>query len=92
MLYQILDKTYSVQNVQVWTKQLSDEIIQDLAESNQSSRYKHIVQVVIIENLGQGYKMISRARWDSECDRQVSDSFTNDSLICIATVFGCYLY
>jgi tctex1 domain-containing protein 2 len=87
----VLDKTYSTENVKVWTKSISDDINKELCEQK-NTRYKHVVQVVILEKQGQGFKMISRARWDSECDRQITESFSNDTIVCIVTVFGCYLY
>lgn len=90
-IYPIVDKTYSTENVKVWTKLISDGINKDLCDAK-NTRYKHVVQVVIVEKQGQGFKITSRARWDSECDRQVTESFTNDTMICVATVFGCYLY
>lgn len=84
-----LDKTYSTDKVKVWTKSIADDINRAIKES---SRYKNVVQVVITQKLGQGFKFNARCRCDSECDRQITDSFTNDSMTCIVTVFSVYLY
>lgn len=84
------DQTYSSENAKKWTKDISNGITTKLKE--EIKKYKIVVQVVITQKQGQGFKFIARARWDSEADRQVSDSFTNDTIICIVTVFGIYLY
>lgn len=51
-----------------------------------------MVQVVIGQQLGAGFKMIGRCRWDSECDNQTSCTFSNSTLFCVVTVFGVYFY
>jgi tctex1 domain-containing protein 2 len=56
------------------------------------TRYKHVVQVIIGQQLGAGCKYIARCRWDAECDNQAQSTFTTPSLFCIVTVFGIYLY
>jgi hypothetical protein len=37
-------------------------------------------------------KFTARARWDIDTDRQITESFVNDSIVAIVTVFGVYLY
>lgn len=74
-----------------WTKTLADEIslkVKDL----EMKRYKHVVQVVLGQQLGAGCKYIARCRWDAECDNQMSGEFKNATIFCIVTVFGLYLY
>ncbi|KXJ77541.1 hypothetical protein RP20_CCG007332 [Aedes albopictus] len=74
-----------------WTKTLADEIslkVKDL----EMKRYKHVVQVVLGQQLGAGCKYIARCRWDAECDNQTSGEFKNATIFCIVTVFGLYLY
>lgn len=88
-LFVVLDKTYSTDNAKTWTKTIADDVNRVLKDD---SKYKHVVQVVISQKLGQGFKFTARCRWDSECDRQITDSFTNDTMICIVTVFTVYLY
>lgn len=55
-------------------------------------RYKHVVQVMIGNQLGAGCKFIARCRWDADCDNQASQVFTNATIFCIVTVFGTYHY
>lgn len=74
----------------MWTKSIADDLNRNLNQLTQ--RYKHVVNVVITQKLGQGIKFIARARWDGDTDRQITDSFVNDTIICIVTVFGVYLY
>lgn len=74
-----------------WTTNIADKInvrLKDLA----FVRYKHIVNVVLTQQAGAGCKYIARCRWDAECDQQVSAIYTSETIACIATVFGIYLY
>ncbi|CAO1419033.1 unnamed protein product [Diamesa serratosioi] len=87
----LVNKSYQKETAPVWIKQISDDINKQLAEQS-SQKYKYVVTTVISEKLGQGCRLICRTRWDSESDRQVSESFTNESLFCICTVFAIFLY
>lgn len=91
ILRPFVEKTYSTENAKKWTKTIADEINRKLKEQ-EDSRYRHVVQVVILQKLGQGFKFFGRCRWDCECDRQITDSFTNDTLTCVVSVFGVYSY
>ncbi|KAJ4460034.1 putative dynein outer arm light chain [Paratrimastix pyriformis] len=53
-------------------------------------RYKHIVQVTIGEVKDQGMRVASRSLWDPKVDSCVSCHFQNNSLFCVAMVFGIY--
>ena len=58
----------------------------------QLERYKFVVQVVIGEQRGEGVNMACRCFWDADTDNFAQDSFVNDSLFCVAAVYGVYLY
>eukprot|EP00931_Biecheleriopsis_adriatica_P030693 TRINITY_DN1806_c0_g1_i2.p1 TRINITY_DN1806_c0_g1~~TRINITY_DN1806_c0_g1_i2.p1 ORF type:complete len:127 (+),score=26.85 TRINITY_DN1806_c0_g1_i2:77-457(+) len=89
-----LDKaTYSMETTQVLTKQLADDIKDRLKELlGPSSRYKIIVQVSIGEQKGQGVRMGTRCFWDGDTDSYASETYSNESLFCVATAYGVYLY
>ncbi|XP_027019695.1 dynein light chain Tctex-type protein 2B [Tachysurus fulvidraco] len=55
-------------------------------------RYKLMVQVMIGEQRGQGVKMTSRSFWDSDTDGCAKEVYMNDSMVCVATVYGVYHY
>lgn len=55
-------------------------------------RYKHVVQVMLAEQTGAGCRYIARCRWDAEADSKISEFYKSESIICIVTVFGIYLY
>lgn len=106
-------KQYQSTQIGEWTGKISDTISTQLKELNMR-RYKHIVQVVIVQQTGAGckydasklidissqlanvqfsiFRYIARCRWDAECDVQVSNYFTNETMACIVTVFGVYMY
>ncbi|XP_004067937.1 tctex1 domain-containing protein 2 [Oryzias latipes] len=68
------------------------DCIRDKVKSLGIDKYKIIVQVMIGEQRGQGVKMCSRFFWDADTDNYAEDVFMNDSLFCVAAVFGCYYY
>lgn len=51
-----------------------------------------MVQIVIGEQMGQGIRIGSRCFWDPNNDIMVSETFSNDSLYCICTVYAIYYY
>lgn len=55
-------------------------------------RYKHVIQVMLAEQTGSGCRYMARCRWDAETDSKVSEFYQSESLFCIVTVFGVYLY
>lgn len=48
----LLDKSYTTENAKIWSKSIADDINRNLNTVTQ--RYKHIVNVVITQKLGQG--------------------------------------
>ncbi|XP_029922637.1 dynein light chain Tctex-type protein 2B [Myripristis murdjan] len=68
------------------------DCIKDKVKDVGFDRYKLVVQVVIGEQRGEGVKMCSRCFWDADTDSYAGDVFVNDSLFCVAAVFGCYYY
>ncbi|VDO69303.1 unnamed protein product [Schistosoma margrebowiei] len=71
---------------------LADEIKRLLRKNLSLRRYRYLVQVIIGEKKGQGVKMARRCYWDSDTDNCADASFVNDSLFCVASVFGVYSY
>ncbi|KAB5559020.1 hypothetical protein PHYPO_G00024040 [Pangasianodon hypophthalmus] len=55
-------------------------------------RYKLVVEVMIGEQRGQGVTMMSRCFWDSDTDGCAKEVYINDSMVCMAAVFGVYYY
>ncbi|MCI4383338.1 hypothetical protein PGIGA_G00025370 [Pangasianodon gigas] len=55
-------------------------------------RYKLVVEVMIGEQRGQGVTMMSRCFWDSDTDGCAKEVYINDSMVCVAAVFGVYYY
>lgn len=87
-----LDKaTYSMETTQLLTKQVADDIKDRLKELS-LPRYKIVVQVSIGEQKGQGVRMGTRCFWDGDTDSYASETFSNESLFCVATAYGIYLY
>eukprot|EP00771_Trimastix_marina_P000204 gnl/Trimastix_PCT/1211.p1 GENE.gnl/Trimastix_PCT/1211~~gnl/Trimastix_PCT/1211.p1 ORF type:complete len:125 (-),score=2.45 gnl/Trimastix_PCT/1211:48-422(-) len=81
---------YQQENTPAWTREIADEIKTQL--KNRFDRYKIAVQVVIGETRGQGARMGFRALWDPATDTHAEVRFINESIFCVATVFGVYLY
>ncbi|XP_066504327.1 dynein light chain Tctex-type protein 2B [Hoplias malabaricus] len=77
----------------------SPELIQTLSSSISHrvrelglERYKLVVQVVMGEQKGEGVQMASRCFWDADTDGFAKDIYINDTLFCVAAVFGVYYY
>ncbi|XP_053731709.1 dynein light chain Tctex-type protein 2B [Synchiropus splendidus] len=82
---------YDSEAVPELSRTLADQI-KDKVKNAGFDRYKLVVQVVIGEQRGQGVKMSSRCLWDADTDNYAEDVFMNDSLFCVAAVFGSYFY
>lgn len=87
----VAGKVYAVAQVADWTRSIADDISARCKEL-EMRRFKHVVQVVLAQQNGAGCKYIARCRWDAECDSQVTSYFSNESIVCVVSVFGVYLY
>ncbi|CAH8641011.1 unnamed protein product [Schistosoma rodhaini] len=85
-------EVYSPENTHEQCISLADEIKRLLRKSLSLRRYRYLVQVIIGEKKGQGVNMARRCYWDSDNDNCADASFVNDSLFCVASVFGVYTY
>ncbi|XP_076636614.1 dynein light chain Tctex-type protein 2B isoform X2 [Colletes latitarsis] len=88
---QLSAKTYDSQEAVQWTKDIAD-IIREKVKELKFKRYKYIVNVVLGEQHGAGIKMGTRCIWDAEADTYAYDSFINDTIFCVATVYAVYFY
>lgn len=88
---QLSTKTYDAEEAVQWTKDIAD-IIREKVKELSFKRYKYIVNVVLGEQHGAGVKMGTRCIWDAEADTYAYDSFINDTIFCVATVYAVYFY
>ncbi|KAL6108073.1 dynlt2b [Pungitius sinensis] len=84
-------KRYEPEEVLELSRSLA-ECIKDRVKNAGFDKYKLVVQVVIGEQRGEGVKMSSRCFWDADTDNHAEDLFINESLFCLAVVFGSYYY
>ncbi|XP_063057829.1 dynein light chain Tctex-type protein 2B [Engraulis encrasicolus] len=82
---------YDPENVPTLSKLLADTI-KDKLKGVGFERYKLVVQVALGEQRGEGVKMAARCFWDADTDSYAQDIFMNESLFCVAAVFGSYYY
>ncbi|KAH8407029.1 hypothetical protein KR222_004157 [Zaprionus bogoriensis] len=92
MAEKLKDKVYDKDVAKVWTREIADEVNQQIASSPKVKRYKHVVQVMLGQELGAGATYLSRCCWDCDCDTSVTEVFSNTSLFCVCTVYGTYQY
>ncbi|KAL6744903.1 flagellar inner arm dynein light chain [Haematococcus lacustris] len=83
--------SYHADNTSSWAREIADDIKQKLKEEGWS-RYKFAVQVFIGEQRGEGVRLACRGFWDARTDNYAHDTFQNETLFCVATAFGVYLY
>lgn len=86
-----IGKTYNVSEVADWCRQIVNTINQRIKEL-EIPRYRHIVQVMLLEQTGAGCRYTARCCWDASTDSKISEQFKSETIICIATVFGVYRY
>ncbi|KAI8805817.1 Tctex-1 [Cladochytrium replicatum] len=96
IIHQVLEnrlrgQTYTGEASSAWSKEIADEIRNRLKELD-LVRYKYVVHVLIGEMRGEGVHMGCRCFWDSDTDNMAKEKFENESLFCVATVFGVYHY
>ncbi len=84
------DHTYKQDEVPELTKQIADRVKNRL-KLLELPRYKYMVQVVVGEQRGEGVRMGCRTFWDRDTDAYASETFTNDSIFCVATAYAVYL-
>eukprot|EP00397_Hematodinium_sp_SG-2012_P044388 GEMP01049566.1.p1 GENE.GEMP01049566.1~~GEMP01049566.1.p1 ORF type:complete len:124 (+),score=20.26 GEMP01049566.1:65-436(+) len=83
--------TYHAEQTNILTKQVADEVKERIKELS-LPRYKIVVQVVIGEQRGQGVRLGHRCFWDSSTDAFATESYCNETLFCVVTCYGVYLY
>lgn len=87
----LANKKYVAEETTELCRQLADQIKNGVKDIGYD-RYKYTVQVVIGEHRGQGVKMSCRTYWDSDTDGYVQDTFINETLFCVAAVYGVFYY
>ncbi|XP_034488256.1 tctex1 domain-containing protein 2 [Drosophila innubila] len=92
MAEKLKDKVYDKDVAKTWTREIADEVNQQIAANSKVKRYKHVVQVMLGQELGAGATYLSRCCWDCDCDTSVTEVFSNTSLFCVCTVYGTYQY
>mmetsp|Transcript_11406 Transcript_11406/g.15559 ORF Transcript_11406/g.15559 Transcript_11406/m.15559 type:complete len:135 (-) Transcript_11406:293-697(-) len=70
-------------------KELSD-MIKEKVKTMGFPRYKLVVQVTVGQRAGQCLRIASRCLWDTAADTCASACFENESMFCVAMVFGIY--
>lgn len=88
---QLATKSYDAQAASQWTKDIAD-VIEKKLKGLQFNRYKYVVNVVLGQQHGAGVKIGTRCIWDAEADTYAYDSFINDTIFCVATVYAIYFY
>lgn len=91
LVEELESRAYNSQAVADWTKALSTKVCRRLQDLGFEG-YKYVVQVVIGEQRGEGFRMCCRCLWDSDTDGYVSDFFSNDTLFCTCLVLAVYYY
>ncbi|KAJ2493944.1 hypothetical protein IWW37_000022 [Coemansia sp. RSA 2050] len=83
---------YEAEDVAELSTSIGEKIVQRLVAEPGLERYKFVANVSIFQNSGQGARMCIGATWDPESDAAVQETFTNESIRCVAVVFAVYVY
>ena len=85
-------RRYNPELTAQWTREIADEIKNRLKSELELPRYKFAVQVVVGEQRGAGVRYGCRCFWDADTDNYAEETYRNDTLFCVAAVYGSYLY
>ena len=80
---------YDAKRSREQSKALADGIMRELKALG-LPRFRFICTVTIGQVKGQSVRMASRCVWDTEHDNFVSESFRNESIFAVGTVYGVY--
>ena len=83
------DQTYS--EIQPISKDIADSIKYKLKELGWN-RYKFVVHCCIGQQNGQGVRIGGKCFWDFDTDYLAYETFLNDYIFCLVSVYGIYLY
>ncbi|KAJ2363811.1 Tctex1 domain-containing protein 2, partial [Coemansia sp. RSA 2611] len=83
---------YEAEGMAELSTSIGEKIVQRLAAEPGLERYKFVANVSIFQNNGQGARMSIGATWDPESDAAVQETFTSESIRCVAVVFAVYVY
>ncbi|KAJ1648821.1 hypothetical protein GGF44_006648 [Coemansia sp. RSA 1694] len=83
---------YEAEGMAELSTSIGERIVERLVAEPGLERYKFIANVSVFQNSGQGARMGIGATWDPESDAAVQETFTNESIRCVAVVFAVYVY
>jgi len=84
-------QTYTSADASTWGKELCDSVRSELKDLDYD-RYKFVVNCVIAEQRGAGFRAAYRCLWDPESDGIAQHTFLSESMFCVTTVYCVYLY
>eukprot|EP00636_Phaeomonas_parva_P012526 CAMPEP_0118859114 /NCGR_PEP_ID=MMETSP1163-20130328/5501_1 /TAXON_ID=124430 /ORGANISM="Phaeomonas parva, Strain CCMP2877" /LENGTH=180 /DNA_ID=CAMNT_0006792655 /DNA_START=1 /DNA_END=544 /DNA_ORIENTATION=- len=84
-------KEYEPSEASNQTREIVDEIRSRL-QALPMARYKYMVQAVIGEQRGGGFRMGNRCFWDADTDNFATEKIVTDSLFCVAVAWAVYTY
>ncbi|KAJ2878731.1 hypothetical protein GGI21_004058 [Coemansia aciculifera] len=83
---------YVAEDMAELSRSIGERIVERLVAEPGMERYKFVANVSVFQNNGQGARMGIGATWDPESDAAVQETFTNESIRCVAVVFAVYVY
>eukprot|EP01027_Heterolobosea_sp_BB2_P015306 GEZU01021913.1.p1 GENE.GEZU01021913.1~~GEZU01021913.1.p1 ORF type:complete len:116 (+),score=18.15 GEZU01021913.1:107-454(+) len=78
--------SYNVKKIDQWTSNIIEEILKRLAELKKP--FKYVVTCIVQQRTGAGLHSAFSANWDISGDGVCSDTWSNDSMHCVTTVFA----
>lgn len=87
----LANQTYNADACGDLCKDIADEL-RSHVKALELPRYKYVTHVQIGELKGEGVKIGCRCFWDTDTDTLVQHTFRNESLFCVAVIYGVYYY
>ncbi len=82
-------KVYNASEVQSWTGQVCEDVINRLKALN--SNFKYTVTCIIMQRSDSGLHISSTCYWDCNTDGHCTVKWENSTMYCIVNIFGLAL-
>ena len=79
------DLVYERSKVNLWTQQIIDGVLKELARLDKP--FKYVVTCNFVQKAGAGMHTASTALWDGKVDGKHTVQWENQTIQCIATVY-----
>ncbi|ESO96544.1 hypothetical protein LOTGIDRAFT_115685 [Lottia gigantea] len=83
------DKEYDAKRFANLGTQMADQI-KERVKASGLTRYKLVAYVNIVQNIGEGFQLVSRCLWDPEVDNFASATYESKTFSAVGSLYAIY--